>query len=158
MPAMDADTAFARLEELLTSLPQVQEKDKLLLRAREARNLLTIERQTRLLQAEMAGYERVFNQALLDAKAASDAGDEEAEGENLSIVRAYNELKYTRLGAVQRSENELCEALKTSGLTLDDPLAEYALSDEDYQALENEIVTFQEEYTTVYEYCKSLEE
>ncbi|MDR3053765.1 MAG: hypothetical protein LBU48_07890 [Coriobacteriales bacterium] len=155
--AIDADSAFARLEKLVAMLPQIQRRDTLLLRAREARNLLEIDARTRMLQNEIAGYERVLNQALLDAKAASETGDADGESRQLSIVRAYNELKYTRLSAMQRSENGLREALKASELTLEDPLAEYALGDEDFLALEAEIHDYQEEYQRLYDYCLSLE-
>jgi hypothetical protein len=155
--ALDADAAFARLEELVALLPEIQTRDQQLLRAREARELLELDRRAHLLINEIAGYERIFNQALLDAKVASDVGDPEAEGHNLALVRMYNELKYTRLATKERAENDLREALKRSDLSLNDPLVELALSDEDYQALENNIHAYQQEYQQVYEFCLSVD-
>jgi hypothetical protein len=155
---MDADAAFARLEELVAMLPDIQTRDQLLMRAREARNLLDIQERTRLFKNEIAGYKRIFDQALRDAKTASDTGDTDAEGYNLALVRMYDELRYTRLATMERAENELREMLAHSELTLDDPLASYALSDEEYQRLEDGIHAYQEEYQKLYEYCLSLEQ
>jgi hypothetical protein len=153
----DGDSAFARLEELVAKLPEIQERDKVLMLAREARNLLAIDKRIGLLRNEIANYDQIFQQALLDAKAAMDSGDKEVYDYNFALIQIYNDLKGSRQAPLQRSEDELRKLLKASGLTLDDSLSEYALSDEDYQALEDEILIFQEEYKTVYEYCLSLD-
>jgi hypothetical protein len=156
--AQNSDAAFARLEELVGLLPEILERDKVLMRARTARNLLAVNKRTEQLKYEIANYDQIFQQALLDAKAAMDSGDKQAYDHNFALIQVYNDLKGSRQAPLERSTNELNGLLKSSELTLDDPLLEYALSDADYQALEDEILAFQEEYQTVYDYCLTIEE
>jgi uncharacterized protein YecE (DUF72 family) len=153
----NAEQAFARLEELVAQLPSVQKEDARLMRAREARCLLKARNQAKTLEAEIENYQQIISRALVDAKAASDQQNEEEEGRNLALVRMYTELRYTRLAIMQRAQDKLRDLLKQSTHSLDDPLDEYALSDEDYEALEAQVRDFQEEYQHLYDLCCKLE-
>jgi hypothetical protein len=155
---MDSDAAFARLDELVALLPTIQAKDETLLKAREARGLLKADRLARVLEKELNDYQETYNQALSDAKKAADVDDKEGEARNLSIVRAYSELISLRRAPEQRSKSSLRKLLEEGALGLDDPLEEYALPDEDFAALEKEILAYQEEYRQVYALCLSLED
>ncbi|MDR3315307.1 MAG: hypothetical protein LBS98_02320 [Coriobacteriales bacterium] len=155
---MDADAAFARLDELVSLLPVIQEKDARLMRAREARRLLKADKLARILEKELKDYQNTYNAALRDAKKAADADDHEGEARNLSIVRAYSELISLRLAPEQRAKSDLRKLLEAIALHLDDPLEDYALSDEDFTALEQEILAYQEDYRQVYALCLSLED
>jgi hypothetical protein len=153
----DAEVAFARLEELVAQLPAIQEDDARLCQARAARDLREAQRRADILENELAGYKRTFEQALRDAKGAAEAGDTEEEGRNLALVRAYNELNYTRLAALERAQGELRSLLKHGSLSLDDPLDDYALPDDDYETLTTRVQSFQREYQQLYDLCRRLE-
>jgi rhamnose utilization protein RhaD (predicted bifunctional aldolase and dehydrogenase) len=151
------DAAFARLAELLEQLPAIQEADARLTRAHNARKLREAHERATTLEAEIVGYETMRDQALMDAKAAADIDDSTTEAHKLVAVRAYDELRYTRLATMQRSQNELRQLLKAGPLALEDPLDEYALVDAEYRALETRVNNFQEEYQRLFEYCRRLE-
>jgi chromosome segregation ATPase len=153
----DAEAAFARLEELVAQLPAIQEEDTRLCQARAARNLREAQQRASILEDELAGYKRTLEQALRDAKAAAEAGDTEEEGRNLALVRAYNELNYTRLAALERAQSELRSLLKHGLLSLDDPLEDYALPNDEYEALTARVQAFQREYQQLYDLCRRLE-
>jgi uncharacterized protein YecE (DUF72 family) len=153
----DAEQAFDRLEALLAELPAIQEEDKRLTRAREARELRTTQQRTQLLEAEIASYGKAIDTALIEAKAASDRRDKDEEGRQSALARMYTELRYTRLATMQRSGDKLRALLEQGVLSLDDPLDDYALSDEEYHALEARIRAFQEEYQQLYAFCRRLE-
>ena len=71
----DTEVAFARREELVAQLPAIQEDDARLCQARAARDLREAQRRANILENELAGYKRTFEQALRDAKGAAEAGD-----------------------------------------------------------------------------------
>jgi hypothetical protein len=154
---MDAERAFARLEEMVAELPAIQAEDARLAQAREARVLREAHRRAAALEAEIDGYSQTIDTALVEAKAASDQQDAEEEGHNLALVRMYTELRYTRLATMQRAQDEVRSLLAQGSLTLEDSLDEYALPDEDYEALEAAIRAFQEEYQQLYALCRRLE-
>jgi hypothetical protein len=154
---MDAERAFARLEEMVAELPAIQAEDARLAQAREARVLREAHRRAVALEAEIDGYSQTIDTALVEAKAASDQQDAEEEGRNLALVRMYTELRYTRLATMQRAQDEVRSLLAQGSLTLEDSLDEYALPDEDYEALETTIRAFQEEYQQLYALCRRLE-
>ncbi|HBT95813.1 MAG TPA: hypothetical protein DEB24_06930 [Coriobacteriia bacterium] len=147
------DQAFAHLEELFERLPVIREKDARLARAREARELLQAKEARDRTAAEIVEYEAIRTKALEAAKLASDKGDKEAEGRNLAVLRMYADLHISRLASAQRAENALFVALKEGSLTLGDPLGELALDDDEYAALEAELLTYQADYTATYESC-----
>jgi hypothetical protein len=154
----DADAAFAHLEELLERLPAIQEEDERLTKARNARRLLRAEERARYFEAEIAHIEKTRDQALIDGKRASDEGNAAEEGRNAGLARIYQELYYTRLHYMQRAQDERRDALRQSGLELDDPLLEsYALSDEEYAELDARIRDFQRDYQQTFELCYALE-
>ena len=153
----NADADFAHLEELLKELPAIQAEDARLLVAREARSLREAQRRAHELERELDGYDQLVKSSLRDAKCASDAGDGEAEGYHLGVLRMNKELHYTRLASLQRAQDALRDALKTGTLSLDDPLEELALADEEYEALELRIRSFRDDYLATYERCQALE-
>ncbi|MDR0514972.1 MAG: hypothetical protein LBG81_07410 [Coriobacteriaceae bacterium] len=154
----DADTAFARLEELLAQLEEIQEKDALLTQAREARELRDLKKRAAALEEEVRGYEEIKNKAIVDAKAANDAGDQEAEGKALALLRMYSELYSVRLAPQQRAAEAWRKAQEQSTLGTDAPLDDLTLEDGHYAALEKEVRDYREEYLACYELCKSFEE
>jgi len=154
--ALSANRAFARLEELVALIPTMQEKGDLLSRAREARELMRLHEQARVLEAEVEGYQKTIDQALWDAKQAAGEDDAAKEGRSLALVRVYSEMHMTRVAPMQRAQNELAQALRKGTLTRDDPLEEYALPDEEFEALNEAIRAFQEEYGQVYALCQQL--
>jgi hypothetical protein len=153
---LDADQAFARLDELISRLPDMQEADARFMRARKARGLREARDHAAALEAEIEGYQTTLDQALVAAKASADADDSDAAAHKLLQVRAYDELRYTRLATAQRAQDKLRDLLKTGTLTLEDPLDEYALSDAEYAALESQLLSFQAEYLQVFKHCKRL--
>jgi hypothetical protein len=153
----NADEAFAQLEKMVEELPVIQKEDARLSRAREARALREAQERAALLTAEIEGYERTIDTALRDGKAAADRGDSEEEGRNLGLVRMAKEMHYTRLAIQQRAQDELRKLLKQGTLTLEDHLDDYALSNEEYEALETHVRDFQEEYQRLYSLCRRLE-
>ena len=154
----EADKAFARLEELLKRLPLIQGEDARLTHARQARELREAARLKQHLEKEVYGYERMRDQAFCDARTASKMDDTVSESRNLELFRIYSDLYSTRLAPFQRAENALFEALRQSPLCLDDPLDEYALTDEEYTALETGIRAYQEEYLETYKLCQQIQE
>ena len=154
---LNPDTAFLHLEELIAKLPEIQEKDRRLFRARNARSLIEVIERTRAFEAEIKHYDETIAQALLDVKQAVDRDDKEEESRNLAIVRMYNELRYTRLAPMQRSENELRELLKVTKMTEADPLAEFSLTDEELAGLEREVESFRDDYQRTFKFCQRLE-
>jgi uncharacterized protein YecE (DUF72 family) len=153
----EVDQAFAHLEELLERLPEIQEKDTRLTTAREARELLELQERSTRLTTEIAEYESIRDKALRDAKAASDAGDAQLEGQSLALLRMYSDLHMTRLAPMQRAQNALWEMLEQSSLSSDDPLADLALSEQEYTALEEELRAYQLDYQKTYEFCEKAE-
>jgi hypothetical protein len=154
---IDADAAFAHLEELVEGLASIQEKDGLLARAREARELIALRDKARVYEEEIEGYRSAYKQAIRDARKAADADDKDLEGRSLVLVRAYNEMEQSRLAIMQHAQDDVRRALKSGTLTLEDPLEEIALNDEEYDSLKNEIEAFQTDYQKTYELCTELE-
>jgi hypothetical protein len=154
----DVEEAFARLEQLVDELPLIQEQDARLTRARDARVLREARERADFLQAEIEGYQHNIDKALKEAKAAADRGDVDEEGRNLGLLRMQDELRYTRLAAAQRAQDELRRLLEQGTLTLEDPLDDYALADDEYAALDARIRAFQEEYHRVFTRCQQLED
>ncbi|MDR2196790.1 MAG: hypothetical protein LBO07_02370 [Coriobacteriales bacterium] len=154
---LDADAAFARLEELLALLPAIQAEDQRLTRARNARCLRQADARARYFEAQITQIETTRDQALLAGKKASDEGNAAEEGRHAGLARMCQELYYTRLHSMQKAQDERRDLLQQSDLTLEDPLDEYALADEEYEALEARIRDFQEEYQQLYALCLRLE-
>ena len=151
------DEAFELLKQLLNKLPRMQRTDERYRRASQARLLLEKDEEARLLSGEIDGYDAAIDQALTNARAAADADDKEAEGHNLGLIKMYSELKSSRLAVMQRAQDALRDALKIGNLTLDDPLLEFRLSDDEYAGLEQELLDYQEQYLEVYEHCRRIE-
>lgn len=151
------EKAFELLEQLINKLPQVQHRDERYKRASAARMILEKAEEARVLAEEIERYDRAMDKALIDAKAAADSDDKEAEGHHLGLIRMHSELKSSRLATMQRAQDALRDALKANRMTLDDPLLEYRLSDEEYSDLEQELLEYQAQYLEVYEHCRRIE-
>jgi hypothetical protein len=142
---------------MVVELPAIEQHDVLLSRARGARALREAHRRESILAAELDKYQSTINKALLDARKAADKDDKREEERNLALVRINKELHYTRLAILQRAQDEVRNLQKSSGLTSEDPLDDYALSDADYAALETRITAFRGEYQHLYQLLRQQE-
>lgn len=165
---LDDDSLFARLESLLVRVGEMQEKDAQLITARQAREVKEKAALVEKIDAEITHYQEVQARAKQDIKRAtekeqSDNPEELAQAEKskleaAALLRMYADLYSYRLSSLERAQTQLQQLLKESALSLDDALNDLALNDEQFQALDTEVRTFQAEYLSVYEECKKRED
>jgi hypothetical protein len=155
-----ADKAFGQLEALYARLPAMQEKGRKLGAAREARAL-------RGLKAHLEALEREWER--LDAECRRLMAEEHMLREEaplddggLGLVRArirpVAEIVALRRAPLAQAREALERALAQGSLSLDDPLDELALPDEDFEALERDVAAYQEAYALAYGQCSALED
>lgn len=162
LKTMDDDSLFARLEELLAKLNEMQEKDAVLSKAKDARELSNVAHLVDNLKAELDRYEEIKRQAKQDIRKAAESREnthlaQGSDSETLALLHMYTDLSSSRLSSLQKAELNLKNILEQGTLTLDTPLEELALKDEAFFSLQEEVRTYQAEYLAVYEECKRRE-
>jgi hypothetical protein len=172
---LSEDAAFRRLEELVAELPAMEQQGQRLSAAREARQLRQLAAHYRGLDAEWqritSEYEALLNSEHERSKGEQPAGEQLADeqpsegqpstGSNeatLAKLRYLSEYIAVRRTPHTRAHEALEAALQSGTLTLDSPLDELALSDEDFAALEQLVADYQAEYRQVLARCQELGE
>ncbi|MDR2106224.1 MAG: hypothetical protein LBP24_02320 [Coriobacteriales bacterium] len=155
----ESQDAFERLQALMERLPEMQEKGASLSRAREARRLIALRGQTEALEQEYASYQRIYDTALAAAQEADVRGDSGALARERGIARSYAELIATRTAPLQRAREALAAQWESSSFAPGElpQLADAALDEATFAALEQEVASYQQDFQETYALCKKLE-
>jgi hypothetical protein len=156
---LSTEEPFSRLEALMVRLDEMQEKGVCLSRAREARRLLSLREQSRILEHEYAQYQRVYHSALAAAAEAEKQGDQRTLARERGIARGYAELIATRTAPLQRVRCDLAreEEANTFASGSSAEAQDAALDEATFAALEQEIASYQQNFQETYALCKELE-
>ena len=158
---MDADAAFAHLEELLDGLPAMQKQGERLARAREAARIagLESERATRAaLLAVAEERQRAAEERLARAseRALSDGGDKEGRGvdDARRAVLQASSLRGFRVGPCRNAERALERALEEGPFDAVDDARAALVDDTALSSLEEEVAAYQRDYAQTLERCE----
>lgn len=158
---MDADAAFAHLEELLDRLPAMQEQGERLAQAHAAERIarLADERETHAsLLADAEERLRAAEDALAHANAAgaTETGvrDRGALDEARRAVLQAASWRGFRIGPCQNSERALREALEAGPFRTVNDARAACLDDADRAALEADVAAYQRDYAETLARCE----
>jgi hypothetical protein len=174
MQYTNVDEAFAKLEELVAKIPEIQLIDAKLQQAKNARQLTQLDATYKSYKLEIEGYENAIEQARIEVwKTTNKSEDEGVKATNateattseeatepevrrsraLLLMRAYTELRMTRLHLLEKAKAALDRALKDFDLELNDKLPELALTDDEFEQLGRILDDFKTEYQELYDFC-----
>ena len=151
------EQGFQLLERMMQQLPQMEQHGRTLARARTARGLLTLQQQVQALEKEFDRLGATLAAATAAAEQAAAAKDEAAHGRELATVRMTAEMLALKRAPLERARRELQQAVADSGLSLDDPLDEIAMSDEQFETLAAELSSFQDTLQQTHKLCTELQ-
>ncbi|MDR0500302.1 MAG: hypothetical protein LBG97_03525 [Coriobacteriales bacterium] len=157
------NAAFKRLEEMVAELPQIQAKNERLAQASEARRLIELRDIAKGFKDEIDSYDQTIEKARTDVWEAvannddiTNAAAQEKRNRGLLLIRAYTEMRASRLHVAERAKNLFNTAMGTTSLNSDnlpDELDALALTNEEYYSLQNMIDNFKQEYEQLYNLC-----
>jgi hypothetical protein len=152
--APDHNAAFEHLEELLARLPQMTEKGGTLRKAKDARLLMRLNAELSAAEAEWQQLQEADVAAQAAYQAALANGDDSQMQSYLATVRYWQELIAVHRAPYQRAKTALDDALAASELNLGNPLAQIALAEDEFNALEAQVEEFKRDYAATLNECQ----
>ncbi len=148
------DEAFSRLQELVDALPAMEEKGRLLVRAKQAESVV---RQAESFQT----CKSLLGQAddrLAEARSAlvqAEAVEEGVDEARRAVLHAAS-LRGFRVGPLQNAETMLCECLASSPFANLDEARLACMEKTVLAELEKEVSDYRESYAEALKLCESL--
>lgn len=148
------DELFDRMQKLLDTLPDMEDKSRKAIRARRATEVVRLGKYHRSEATTLSQIERLFDEHMVARKEALETGDEKhEEEERLVALQLNNQLGYLR-GAEENARVNFQQALDESGFKSLEEAETALLSKEELAALEEELDEFQTDYSTTLEACQ----
>jgi chromosome segregation ATPase len=152
------DQGFQLLEKMTQRLPEMERHARTLARARHARRLLALRRQADGLENEFNRLNATMTAAMGAVERAAAENDEAAQGREMATVRMTAEMVALKRAPLERARRELHQALADGELLLNDALDEIAMTDEQFDALEAELASFQDSLQQTHKLCTELQD
>ncbi|NTU88521.1 MAG: hypothetical protein HGA54_01225 [Actinobacteria bacterium] len=154
----ELDSACEHLQGLLDALPAMEEKNKELMRAQQARLLEGLGKRITHARREIDGFQADYDAAQNAVKTAEKNEDEEGVARAMRKMFLSAELIGYRKGPLQRLENEFRDLLSSGTFASEEESRSALLGDEEFTRLTQGIDRFQEDYRTTLERCEKLQD
>lgn len=154
---MNDDELFGHLQELMSALPEMQEKGATLARARAAAEVAKRahyyegqQNELNSILSEMAEHER-------ERAIAIEQGDREHEEAQRALILTCGTQRGIRKGAADAAKRELDQALFDGGFASCEEADAARLSESDLASLSAEIEAYQADYAETLAACERIE-
>ncbi len=153
------EQAFARLQTLVDMLPAMEEKGRVLARARKAQEIVKLARKVHFERIEFEDLLKQEKKAMDAAMEARDEGaSQEVIGQRNRELFYWGTMKGYKAAPMQNDEFLLKKALEEAGFANEEEAQAAVLPEDELQALADEVEAYQQDYAETLELCESFEE